>query len=58
MKTSVAINTIINIAATICIIFAVPIVFPVNAVLGTLLIIFSALFTLGIIAQIFMSYST
>ncbi len=56
MKPSIVVNTVINIAAVITILFAIPIVMPVSAAIGTLLIIFSALFSLGIVAQIYMAY--
>jgi hypothetical protein len=56
MDTQTAISTVLNIAAIICIIFAVPIVLPVSAILGTLLIIFSVLFSLGTIGQIWLAY--
>ena len=56
MKTGQAVNTVINIAAVITIIFAIPIVMPVSAAIGTLLTIFSVLFGLGIAAQIYAAY--
>jgi hypothetical protein len=51
-----AFSAILNIAATICILFAVPIVMPVAGLLGTLLLIFGVLFGLGTLAQIYTAY--
>jgi len=51
-------SILLNISATICILFAVPIVMPVVSLLGTLLLIFGILFALGTLAQIWTAYST
>lgn len=57
MTASTAFSTIVNIAFTIAIWFAVPIVLPVAATLGWTLIIINFLFSLGIVLGIFAAYA-
>jgi len=57
MNASTAIAIVINIAFTICVFFAIPIVMPVSSALGTLLIILNIIYAISVVAQIFVAYN-
>lgn len=56
MSSSEAIGTFLCLAASIVMFFAVPIVMPVVALLGVLLIVFGVLFALGVLLTIIQAY--
>lgn len=57
MNAPTALGTFLNLALTIAIWFAIPIVMPVAATLGWVLIILNALFSFGMILIILSTYS-
>jgi hypothetical protein len=57
MTVTKAIATVMNIAFAITIWFALPIIFPLAAVIGWTLLAFNSLFSLGILIGIFESYT-
>ncbi len=56
MNGQTAFSIVINIAFVICVFFAVPIVMPVAALLGSLLIGFGSFYAFGVLCQIWIAY--
>ena len=58
MTAQAAVSIIMNLAFTIVIWFAIPVVLPLAAAIGWSLIVLNALFTLGIVVSIVELYTT